>query len=374
MYELTCPACRKVMETPFVRLGAVAVCRLCGQPFPVKSDSFRRAGANGAPAGAAAAGAPAGDASDSIAGDEVAELDREHDTDDATGDFTDEELTLPADALAGDGTDAAASATDRLEALARHRRLIAWSMLGLAALMVVVGAMAMAISSGTAPEITTLDPELPIVTPVRLEEGEWETVDPSVPFAGRTPGLPIDVPSLRPVGEGMDTAIEAEVVARGAGAVETATITLVLLGEDQRVIAESKSELALLMPQRPQTLRVPVPRQLFGRAGDVEWDAEVGEVLTAAEPFRDQWVEPQHGRGGPTVKVTAYNPLERPIRRAIFVLRAYEHDADDRLVGSWAMQWTRTVQARQRIEFAAILPGIANPASLRWEVRGACEP
>ena len=40
MYELTCPACKAVQKTPFVRLGAVAVCPSCSHTYPVKKEYF----------------------------------------------------------------------------------------------------------------------------------------------------------------------------------------------------------------------------------------------------------------------------------------------------------------------------------------------
>jgi len=42
MYQLICPECRTVHPTPFVRIGAVAVCRRCGASFPVTEDNVKR--------------------------------------------------------------------------------------------------------------------------------------------------------------------------------------------------------------------------------------------------------------------------------------------------------------------------------------------
>jgi len=42
MYEVTCPHCGHVMESPFVREGAMALCRQCSQTFKVTSNRYRK--------------------------------------------------------------------------------------------------------------------------------------------------------------------------------------------------------------------------------------------------------------------------------------------------------------------------------------------
>jgi hypothetical protein len=40
MYQLTCPSCKTPHKTPFVRMGAVAVCGNCSHKYPVKVEYF----------------------------------------------------------------------------------------------------------------------------------------------------------------------------------------------------------------------------------------------------------------------------------------------------------------------------------------------
>ncbi len=40
MYQLTCPSCKTQYKTPFVRMGAVAICGNCSHKYPVKTEYF----------------------------------------------------------------------------------------------------------------------------------------------------------------------------------------------------------------------------------------------------------------------------------------------------------------------------------------------
>ena len=42
MYELTCPACQHKVRLPFLRSGAMAVCRQCAHRFQVEPEHIRR--------------------------------------------------------------------------------------------------------------------------------------------------------------------------------------------------------------------------------------------------------------------------------------------------------------------------------------------
>jgi hypothetical protein len=40
MYQLTCPSCKTPYKTPFIRMGAVAICANCSHKYPVKTEYF----------------------------------------------------------------------------------------------------------------------------------------------------------------------------------------------------------------------------------------------------------------------------------------------------------------------------------------------
>ena len=42
IYELTCPRCHATMSRPFVRAGAVAVCKSCQQAFRIQKQHIER--------------------------------------------------------------------------------------------------------------------------------------------------------------------------------------------------------------------------------------------------------------------------------------------------------------------------------------------
>ena len=61
MYELTCPSCRAVRTSPFVRVNAVTRCPACGHVGRISPGHFQRVPPPGAATAASAAGGPGPD-------------------------------------------------------------------------------------------------------------------------------------------------------------------------------------------------------------------------------------------------------------------------------------------------------------------------
>ncbi len=102
----------------------------------------------------------------------------------------------------------------------------------------------------------------------------------------------------------------------------------------------------------------------------VEFSQMVGWVH-----FDEAVVQPAGDGNRTAIRVTAYNPVDDPLARAVFAIHAL--DDDGRLVGRWRAAWPEPISPRQRVEFTArptLPPAQAHVEIVRWRVVGVGQP
>ncbi|MCX5662454.1 MAG: hypothetical protein NTW19_22465, partial [Planctomycetota bacterium] len=221
--------------------------------------------------------------------------------------------------------------------------------------------------------LPTVDPQVAIVTADALPMvGKWFSADEPAKLITPNPIISLRKDSIgRETEEG--SYFEAEVVAQTFEFIETATVFLALVDENDRVFARTRLTLVLLNSQRPIPLRVDIPSALFRRTSRVDSRIETGPKLPGGVLFDDTLVEPVAAKKGFAVKVTSFNPLTQPLKRALFVLTA--RDERGRAVGQWQANWNQTIGPRQRVEFQSFI-NAENAEDWHWEAAaaGATEP
>ncbi|MCE9592381.1 MAG: hypothetical protein K8S99_17895 [Planctomycetes bacterium] len=150
---------------------------------------------------------------------------------------------------------------------------------------------------------------------------------------------------------------------------EGCTLNLALIDNDGNPFAQAHVPLMLLNTQKPRDISVEVPPDMYQKMQTLDWNVEVSLPVTLGSTFEQVVSTPSPLRGGHTaLQITTYNTLTRPISRALFLITAY--NAHDQAQGRWTTSWAQPVDARQRIEFAVVLP-MKQDSIARWEIIGA---
>lgn len=432
MYELTCPYCRHVASSSFVRKGAMARCAQCGRDYLIKAETYRRTAAEvpeslealsataaTAPPAQAAAPPPAAPARPAPATPTVraTPLPPAASNPGSTPPPTQAGGTparpAPARPPAGDSPRPAPAPVldpgapnpnapppdpDVVRVLARRARkrqinpaarwLILFLLLSVFVVVVLVKyheaqkrsqeGLNPLVGAETRPAIPASQPAHNNLPPVDQRvailnaealplAGKWFSADEPAKFNTPDPMIVLrkeNVARLPDAG----SYYEAEVVAQTFEFIETATVHLALVDANDHVFARTRLTLVLLNSQRSVPLRVDIPTELVNRTSRVDARIEAGPRLPGGVLFDDTLVEPVSAKKGFAVKITAYNPLTQPLKRALFLLTA--RDDKGRAVGQWQATWTQPIGSRQRVEFQSFI-GAENAADWHWEVAAA---
>lgn len=150
---------------------------------------------------------------------------------------------------------------------------------------------------------------------------------------------------------------------------ENCILHLRLLDRDGLPVARAQVELHVLNGQRPRDISVEIPPEMFQKMQSIQYSAEVTTPPVRGAAFDEVISTPSKIQQEHTaVKITAFNTLTTPITRALFMVTAYNSVGE--VQGQWTTSWPGQVDARQRIEFAIILP-VDMDKIAQWEVLGA---
>jgi hypothetical protein len=403
MYELTCPACKHVMKTPFARIGAMASCAHCKQRFPVTAEALRRVGtaqpsdALAAPAAEPHAPAPH-EPPKPAARRPAAEppLPRPVAGGPVGADLLDDEEEDPAssdvEALAGAAAGVSGASRRRRQLLHNQRRRqrgpvivlsivcllmavgLTWAVIyfrgrpaGLPA-----GGAAMQPSPAAVVE-DTLDPSLTLLAPEPVERPTWSVVhEPG--FVASKPHPPVYLQNDRALRDASGHhRFEADVETKTFDVVVQATAVLTLVDQEGTAYARIAWPLRLLTAKRAARLGVPIPDDLFARLDTVDCKMEVdpSQRVAGGAPFENPILEPRAMGARTGLEVRTYNPLQTPLSRAIFLVTAY--DAQENQIGAWLLNWRDPVGGKQPVKFAAMLPLHTRDVA-RWAIAGEGVP
>ncbi len=149
---------------------------------------------------------------------------------------------------------------------------------------------------------------------------------------------------------------------------ELAIVHLSLLDHNQRVIATNQIPMALLtdvtMGLRSKGhINVQVPRTLASQMDSMASHTQVVKTMGNSVALREPMIESQITGENATLLIAAYNPLDKPLARCVFSIIAI--DKQDGELAHWRVNWQRTIDPRQRVEFIVNIP-----ISRFWSIGG----
>lgn len=407
MYELTCPACKHQIQLPFLRVGALAVCRACGHRYAIQREHIARLATippdTGSPAdnplllGGTTSKppppprpAPPPEAPPkpppAEVGVPISVLVAQPP---ANLELTPIQPILPHQEPSPDV--ARLIARRRAERM-RYRRLI-WigSVFGVFFIVVAVALVTQMVhknqsvtavlaewfgvsdvADGQAP--TVMSPvalDLPVAQTDRLSPSFWREVDEVLSLPLPESRVKLVDGRLGPVPGGSETMMyTAGITTNAYEVIELATLHMMLVDKNNRVFARCQMPLMLISAQevdrRPQPVTVAVPRRLADRTATIATWVQVQQIMNGGAMFSTVLHEPV-GKSG--LKLTAYNPLGTAMQRAVFHIRAFNKQRET--VCRWRVEWTQPIGPRQRVEFVALTPLKEEWDIDDWEVIGA---
>lgn len=405
------------MRTSFVRYGAVATCSKCASRFPVNSQTTRRvvavavsadadllpgpagAGATGPAISAAGGAVGAGtgtQAKGSVVGNSVSNA-VAGSGDSQNGMGADRAPSRPVRRSAqpprvGQGPAQPVTAAPEVElakivqderrTFTRHpprgRRVqklllvgvILMGVLGLAVAFAVVFQSDGQVNRVHEDKFFSLDPTLQLVPVKSVERPVWELSEdplPELPVAAR---VRFENQTILRVGTGQ-VMLQGTLELDSFEIYEECVLHLRLIDREGHIFAKMRLPLVALNGQKPRSISIDLPLELFQRMeGQIQYNAEATQSVFSGAAFEQvvSVATPSPAKDHTALQITTYNPLSRPISRALFVITAYNSAGQSE--GQWTAVWSQPVDAKQRIEFAVLLP-VSRDSEVTWDITGA---
>jgi hypothetical protein len=415
MYELTCPACQHTLKLPFVRIGAMAVCRSCAHRFAVQAENIRRLVTVPADTGLDAdnplllgypvekppspAGPPSRPKMRKAASASSSSSSSAYTSDDLTAMPISEMMGQPRAELMLTPIQPVMKHEDPSDevarVIARHRteRLMARRLLGAGIFVAIVLVVAITVVLWRARGPGRTDappqrrkqvnrppgktvPELTKVTATALPTSGWKRDHKTVT---RSPFSIVELVNgrLAPAGAGRHV-YYAQVRVDAVGVVETAILHLMLVDRGGYVFATNEIPLMLLKAagggnHRPQSISVDIPRDFYAGAAGVKTWVQVKTQPRELTMFERIAVESKSA--GPTrqqLTIKASNPSDQALPGAVFFVRAI--DLERRTLARWRVDWDQQVEAGRAFSFDAVIETDVEMSIAEWEVLGAALP
>lgn len=401
MYDLICPACKHVVELPFARIGAQAVCRGCAHRFTVQKETVKRkvaipddTGNDGdnplllgqpatkppPPARAAGAAASATEPRPAAAAAEDAAPDA------PPKPQTDPDLKPIQPVVAHQEP-----SPDVQRLIARHRarrqrrqRIMIAVISGVTLVALMIGYFVFSsytrnqsdssVAGGDDNQpLEELALEGTVINSNRTPASFWEEVDDDADAEVEPPDSPATIRGGE-LEAGADGRVmfTGEVEVAGYRIIEEATLSVMLIDDADRMYARYRTPLHLLSPSSRdarRAVRIAVPSGLVRRADRVMTHIDVEKEMPGGTMFDKVVYEPVGGGSYAAVKVQAFNPTAGSMNRAVFHITAY--NAAGVPAARWTVQWHKPIGGRQRVEFAALTPVKAEWQVASWDVIGA---
>ncbi len=392
MYELTCPACHHKQRHSFVRAGAHATCLECKHLFQILSEQIHQTDAHPDPEGetpnplllgGTATKPPVPLRPQPVQPSATAPTPPQPTANEEPAFLTpDQDPTLhrPSPPKPPEPVQAMI-ASHRAK---RHRKTTIYRMIitGVLVFMVILGTFYVLwmqrtdTADSTPSRATNIDPNMILLQAERLASPFWRTMDePFDPPSSQT-GFDLQPGTFVTRDDG-STLYLAELTVKSHQTAQVLIVHLSLIDSHNRVFAKAQQALALLggtAPQLsyPQNLKVSVPKSLADRTIKVASYVEVESTLQSDVILEDPLVESSGTHDEAFLKITAYNPLSKALRRSVFAIHAKDANEDD--LALWIVKWDRQTNARQRVEFGVRLPISPKWDIKRWEIIAVGEP
>ena len=151
-------------------------------------------------------------------------------------------------------------------------------------------------------------------------------------------------------------------------AIELAILHLSLIDAQERVFATNQIPMTLLtdvtMGLRSRgTVKVNIPNELAKTMFKMGSYTQVHQYMGNCVALREPMIESQIVGEDATLLIAAYNPLDKSLSRCVFSVQAIDKHGGE--LAHWRVNWQRTVDPRQRVEFKVHIP-----ISRLWTIGG----
>jgi hypothetical protein len=208
------------------------------------------------------------------------------------------------------------------------------------------------------------------VTAMPLGIDEWQTVSEAYRSA------PVDgsVMLVDETNEKQDTGeqlFKARIVCRDG--VASALVSVTLVNDEDRVYAKFERPFYLLEGKKARPMTLVIPKELVSSGTSVYWTVQpIDTHVKNATLLEDTLAEVLKAEGKPVLKVSAYNPSDRGLKDAAFVIQAL--NGAGQITSQWRLKFPQEVGAKSWAKFEAELSPVDVKAVATWRVLGAGIP
>jgi hypothetical protein len=211
------------------------------------------------------------------------------------------------------------------------------------------------------PRVQPVDDDVPVISAVTM--CTWYTADE--PATNYLNAEPFELQSAGFARVGGEHLFEAILAGRIAQPNAPTTFRLGLVDGEGRVFAWYDQPLLIMMGgQIRERINVTLSDKLRQRATNWVFVVVKGKPIGGGDRFKHIEITDLNDTIRTTVRVSAYNPLQREVARAVIVLTAY--DKADVPVGRWLVEWDKPIGPGQRVEFQSLLSSRRDIAAQRW--------
>ena len=203
----------------------------------------------------------------------------------------------------------------------------------------------------------------------RLASPFWRIPQNDIPYQHPLGPNPIELESGTTVGyDDANLTYIAPYTVHSDDVLELAIVHLSILDSDSRVMATNQIPMALLTDvtlglRSKGHISVQIPRTLASQMDSMASYTQVVKTMGNSVALREPMIESQIIGENATLLIAAYNPLDKPLSRCVFSIMAI--DQQDGELAHWRVNWQRTIDPRQRVEFIVNIP-----ISRFWSIGG----
>jgi hypothetical protein len=214
-----------------------------------------------------------------------------------------------------------------------------------------------------------LDPSIPIASGERLTPATWQAVTPPMPASTTNPG-PIQLTDERWVILSSDHIFfSARASAPEADAYADSTLKIWVVDKAEQRVAAAESTIPLIVGKVGQLVRVQIPLNLYEKQveGRMEWRVIPGKKLDVVMPIEVPSVQVLGSRKFTTLLLTYRNAGNKPINTVQGVFTAVD-DRDQPAV-QWRARWQKNLAPGASAQIAAAVPLAASERVTEWQTQ-----
>ncbi len=398
MYEVSCPSCHAVVNSPFVRAGAAVTCASCGHRYLIGQTHFKRVAAARADQGTpvqpdVAATTPTGTQPEQggIQGlSEMMRVEAERERDSQFDDYDTikpaaDEPRKPIDV----GPPSVPPPEDKKTKAQKAGRggylLAAAAALALAVLGGGMWVINWDLGTGAAAP-TTPGPEvppepvyegpmfqgLPLTGSMALEHYPW--VQPNQPYVSKPqedPAVFVADDELVSSDAGVIEYV-GRVVSEHEGVIIAGELSVSLVNRQGSERARTTVPIALVSKGQSMQVRMPIPASLDPTALNPVWSITVDEALGSALLIKDVSMTAESMGSDSMALVELTNDTGQPLERAVLLITAW--DDQGLPLRRWRVHWDMPIAPSDHVEFYARTAVTPSWRIDSWTVLAIAEP